>query len=315
MPLFKRSDGTLVPNLSNVRRMIPYLMRGRNESIIYHDETYDLTLTKAWLHAYNRSHAQPATLFHLFLWAMGRVLNQRAGLNRFVSGGRIYERKGVHLSFAAKKKFRDEAPLVTVKVPFPPDEPFDECVRRIIASIDDGRSDEQRTVDKELKLAMALPGWLLRLVMALLRGLDRLNLQPGAMIANDPMYASVFVANLGSVGLDRTYHHLYEYGNISIFASLGTQRKALCVGPDDQPAVRDGIEVRWALDERINDGFYCATSLRHVQRIVENPEKYIGSPTKVVATDGIGEPATAQHRITVTPASSADSNGATRETP
>ena len=102
MPLFRRSDGTLVPNLSNVRRMIPYLMRGRNESIIYHDETYDLTLTKAWLHAYNRAHAQPATLFHLFLWAMGRVLNQRTGLNRFVSGGRIYERKGVYLSFARR---------------------------------------------------------------------------------------------------------------------------------------------------------------------------------------------------------------------
>jgi hypothetical protein len=66
----------------------------------------------------------------------------------------------------------------------------------------------------------------------------------------------------------------------------------LCVGADDQPAVRDGIEVRWALDERINDGFYCATSLRHVQRIVENPEKYIGRPTTSFVPEGVAE-----HRI------------------
>ena len=99
------------------------------------------------------------------------------------------------------------------------------------------------------------------------------------MIKTDPMYASCFVANLGSIGLDRTYHHLYEYGTISLFAALGTPKKVFVPGRNDEPVVKELIEVRWAFDERINDGFYCATAMRVAQRIVEDPERYIGDPT------------------------------------
>jgi hypothetical protein len=133
-------------------------------------------------------------------------------------------------------------------------------------------------VDKELKLALALPGFLLRGVMSLLRFLDRINLLPGFMIDTDPMYASMFVANLGSIGLDQTYHHLYEYGTISLFAALGTPKKIVVVGKNDQPVVKETVEIRWTFDERINDGFYCAASMRAAQRIVEDPERYIGDP-------------------------------------
>ena len=31
----------------------------------------------------------------------------------------------------------------------------------------------------------------------------------------------MFFANLASIGMDACYHHLYEYGNIGIFAVIG----------------------------------------------------------------------------------------------
>jgi hypothetical protein len=168
-------------------------------------------------------------------------------------------------------------------------------VASIVDSIDNARGDGISMVDKELKLALALPGVMLRAVMAILRLLDRVNLLPGAMIKTDPMYASCFVANLGSIGLDRTYHHLYEYGTISLFAALGTPKKVFVPGPDDKPVVKELIEVRWAFDERINDGFYCATGMRVAQRIVEDPERYIGDPAagadRAAAAAGAGEAA------------------------
>jgi pyruvate/2-oxoglutarate dehydrogenase complex dihydrolipoamide acyltransferase (E2) component len=43
---------------------------------------------------------------------------------------------------------------------------------------------------------------------------------------------------------------------------------------DGKPEVRDGLTVSWTFDERINDGFYCASSLQIAQRIVEDPDKY-----------------------------------------
>jgi hypothetical protein len=179
------------------------------------------------------------------------------------------------ISFAAKKELADESPLVTVKLEFVKGEPFAACVKRIVSSIVDGRTGPAKSVDKELALALMLPGPLLRQVMALVRGLDRVNLMPGWMIAGDPLYTSVFVANLGSVGLDRTSHHLYEYGTAAMFAALGTPRKELCPDRAGAPVLRDILEVRWSLDERVNDGLYCARGLALMKKIFENPEDFV----------------------------------------
>jgi hypothetical protein len=279
MPLFKRSDADLVTGESPVRSMIPYLMLGRNESAVYHDQNYDITKIRPWLKTYNQHHKQAATLFHLFLYGYARGYHERPNLNRFVSGSRIYQRKKVELSFAAKKRMTDDSPLVTVKVHFRPEDSFTVAVRRIVDAIDNARGEGISMVDKELKLAMSLPGPLLSMVMSFLRWLDKINLMPQAMIDSDPLFASGFCANLGSVGLDNTYHHLYEYGTISLFAVLGTPKKALVVGRDGKPVVKDTIQVRWAFDERINDGMNCALAMRVPQKMIEDPEKYLGSPT------------------------------------
>ncbi|HEX8950953.1 MAG TPA: 2-oxo acid dehydrogenase subunit E2, partial [Polyangia bacterium] len=283
MPLFSRPDGKLVPGLSPVRYIMPFLMRGRNESAVLHETRYDLSRTHAWLRRWNETHARKATLFHLILFAVARALHERPGLNRFVSGGRIYQRNGVFLSFAAKAAFVDDAPIVTIKLEFPKDDTFEACVERVARAVEGARppaagegaiaakKKAASAVDKELALAMALPAFMLRAAMALLRWLDRVNLMPAAMIASDPMYASVFLANLGSLGIDDTFHHLYEYGTVSVFGAVGRAEKAVLVGDSGAPEVRDAVKVCWSFDERINDGFYCASSLRLVQEVVEDP--------------------------------------------
>lgn len=285
MPLFRRPDGDLVKTETPVRSILPYVMRGRNESSIYHEDTYDITKTRTWLRDFNRARpeALPAGLFHLFIWGCARGLHQRPELNRFVSGARLYRRKGVFISFAAKKAFKDDAPLVTIKLPFEADEPFAVSVDRINAAILEGRGHRSSMVDKELALAMALPGWLLSGLMRLLRWLDGVNLKPRFMIESDPLYSSLFAANLGSVGLDRTYHHLYEEGTASLFAVLGTPRREAGVDRRRQPIQRDVLETRWTLDERVADGFYCAVSLKLFRRIMEDPEAYIGLPEAAAA--------------------------------
>jgi hypothetical protein len=280
MPLFSRADGTLVPGLSPVRYIMPFLMRGRNESAVLHEARYDLSKTHAWLARWSETHGRKATLFHLVLWAVARTLHERPGLNRFVSGGRLYQRRGVFLSFAAKAAFSDDAPIVTIKVEFPADDTFAACVERVSTAITGSRAPaggkKRSAVDTELALAMKLPTFLLRGVMALLRWLDRVNLMPGGMIAGDPMYASAFLANLGSLGIDDTFHHLYEYGTVSLFGAVGRAEKAVFVGESGAVDVRDALKMCWSFDERINDGFYCASSLKGVQRIVEDPAATLG---------------------------------------
>jgi hypothetical protein len=281
MPLFRRSDGDLVTEESPLRGIMPYVMRGRNECLILHEATYEIAKTRAFLRAFNHEHAreQPATMFQLFLWLAAQGLHERLGLNRFVSGGRLYQRKGIQLSFAAKKDFRDDAPIVSVKLDFWKGEPFADCCKRIASAIVDGRSGPGRSIDKEVELLMKLPGPLLTLVVGLGRWLDRFNLMPRQMIENDPLYTSLFVGNLGSVGLDRTYHHLYEQGTCAMFAVMGTPKKAVVVGRNGQPEVKDVLDVRWSLDERVNDGYYCAKSLALFKKMFEDPEPYVRAVT------------------------------------
>lgn len=280
MPLFKRPDGNLVEGQSPVRTIMPYLMRGRNESFILHDMVLDVSRTLAWLKAFNASRAEEerATLFQLYLWACARALHARPGLNRFVSGGRIYQRNDVSISFAAKKAMRDDAPIVTIKRVFPKDETFAACIGGIRSFVREGRSGKTRAVDTEVNIATKLPGFVLKAGVHALRALDDINLVPGAMLANDPMYASLFAANLGSVGIDDVAHHLYEYGTCSVFGVVGRVKKTVFVGENDQPVVRDGLKIRWTFDERINDGLYCAASLGIAREVLEDPASVIGEP-------------------------------------
>ena len=85
-----------------------------------------------------------------------RGFHARPGMNRFSSGGRLYQRRGYFLSFAAKKRFDDKAALVTVKVEYPENEPFIESIRKVKNAIGEGRGDALTTVDKERQLQDAL---------------------------------------------------------------------------------------------------------------------------------------------------------------
>jgi hypothetical protein len=270
VPLFRRFDGQVVKDLSPVRKMIPYLMKGRNEAVVYYEQDLDLTKTLPFVAEWNGKHEQKLTLFHVVLAALGKTLFERPGLNRFVSGGRIYQRKGVQISFAAKKKFDDAAPLATIKLEMKPGEPLAQLVDRIYQSVGEGRSDKERAVDKEVRWILYLPHFLVSLLVTFFMWLDKWNLAPAAMLKNDPMYASLFCANLGSVGIDKATHHLYEYGNCSLFAALGVIRKDVVV-VDGRPEVHDMVRIRYSFDERINDGFYCASSLGIVKASVEDP--------------------------------------------
>ncbi|HNF96831.1 MAG TPA: 2-oxo acid dehydrogenase subunit E2 [Pseudomonadota bacterium] len=110
--LFRRPDGILVDKLSPMRRMMPYILRTRNESCVYFEQKLDLSETLPYLAKLNaqlgRSKTDEINFFHLLLAATARVFSERPELNRFVSGGKIYQRRHIELSFAIKKERSDK---------------------------------------------------------------------------------------------------------------------------------------------------------------------------------------------------------------
>jgi len=271
----RRRDGTLA-KVAPYRRIMPFLMRGRNEAIVFFEQQLDMTRAGPWLARWNQRTGLHATVFHLVLHAVATVLHQRPHLNRFVAGRRIYDRRGVFLSFAAKKAMADDAPLATVKREFAATEAFAEMVAALTTDIRTARSDQLSKIDKELGVFLKLPGPILAFAVATLRWLDRHGLAPRVLIADDPMYTSAFIANLGSLKIDAAFHHLYEYGNCPLFVTVGRLAPAPMIGEDGAVAVRPSLVLRYSYDERVEDGFYCATAIGLVRGWLEDPAAWLG---------------------------------------
>jgi len=268
-----RFDATPVPNVHPVRRIMPFIMPTKNGAFVLFEHDIPTTPLVAFLAGVNRQRPadRPITMFHCVLRAIGIALTEFPRLNRYVSGSRLYERRSVWLAFSAKQRLERDAPLFTAKVELKPDEPLGAFVDRVLGVLGEGRSGKESAADREIKGFLKLPGPILRAAVRLQRMLDGWNLYPSKLLVDDPLYASAFVANLGSVGLDAAFHHLYEYGTIPIFATMGRVHRAPCVFENGSVGSREVFRMRYTYDERVEDGFYAARALERLAACLGDP--------------------------------------------
>lgn len=265
--LGRRPDATPVRDAPAVRRFMPFLSPTRGESLVWFSHELRVDRALAFVEERNRRRPPdaPMTLFHVLLGAIARVLHERPRLNRFVAGGRLWQREGIWITLSAKKRFDDDSPVTTVKRRVDPRASLDELADHLLGGIRAGKSDRPSASDREVEWLLRLPPPLLRLALRAVHGVDALGLLPRGMIDADPMYTSVFVANLGSVGLDAGYHHLWEHGTCGLFCVVGRVR---------EEAAGRVVTLKWTFDERMEDGLYCARGLERLRELVENPEKF-----------------------------------------
>ncbi len=264
MPLFKRFDGDLVRDVPPTRAIMPYIMPQRAQAQVLFEQELDVTRLLEDLARRNAGDGKKVTLFQAYVHAAVRTLAERPRLNRFTAGPHLYQRKKIEIGFSAKKAMTDDAPMVVVKRAFSPTGTFEEHLDELRGGLREGKSSELSSSDKEMRLFLKFPSPAVYGFVKLAGWLDAHNLLPKAVIGHDPLYASMFVANLGSVGLEAVYHHHYEWGNCPIFAALGRVRQG-----SERGAPKKVVTVRYNFDERIEDGLYCARALDHLRGIIE----------------------------------------------
>jgi hypothetical protein len=271
MPLFGRPDGVRAERVPLVRRFMPFLMRRRNESAVWFEQDVAADPALAFAESFSLAHGVRLSFFHLVLRAIARVLDEHPRLNRYVVGRRLYQRTDIAISFSGKEALETDAPLYVRKLIFDPREPLEALVRRLGDSVRGGRAGEKTQSDQEMSLLSRLPRPMIDGVVAAGRLLDYFNLLPARMIAEDPLYASAFVANLGSVGIAGAYHHLYEYGTIPIFVVVGAYRRVAVVEEDGRIVAQRVATLKYTYDERVEDGFYCARAVSRMKELIEHP--------------------------------------------
>lgn len=270
-----RADGTPVATLHPLRRIMPFVMPTRNGAFVLFEQDIPTAPLLPVLDRLNA--ARPAerrvTLFHLVLQGIGVALTEFPRLNRFVAGSRLYDRRGIWLAFSAKQRMERDAPIFTAKIEFRAGEPLPAMVDRLLAILGEGRSGHETAADREIKGFLRLPGPLLRLAVRAQRVLDGWNLLPAALMKDDPLYASAFVANLGSVGLEAAYHHLYDYGTTPIFVTMGRTHRTPLVREDGTVTSHEVFTLRYTYDERVEDGFYAARALERLAACLASPSE------------------------------------------
>ena len=269
---WRRPDGELVRDLPPTKGIVPYLMRGRNESAVYFEQQVAVRHADAYIREFNVAHpAAQITIQHMLMWCIAQILEQFPTMNRFVVGGRLYQRKDIWFTYSAKQSLKGKSPLIVIKRRFDPAEPFVDMVRDMQEQLHADRySGRIGPSDQEAALILKFPGIVRRIILAVGRWGDAFGLLPGSMIEHDPLYGSVFFANLASIGMDACYHHLYEYGSIGIFGVIG--RPVPEPGsPTSGPDRRRTMTLRWTFDERCEDGLVAGYALKRCKQMLEDP--------------------------------------------
>jgi cell division protein ZapA (FtsZ GTPase activity inhibitor) len=260
MVLRFRPDADVVDDAPLVRRIQPFIMPTRGESVVFFDQELDAGLVDAQV-ASLRAQGVHASVLHVVVAAAVKALAERPRLNRFVAGGRLWQRRGTWVSFTAKTEKSDQGAVLAMKRRIDPDADIVAIARAVNDGVGEARSGKPTATEKELRVLLALPVVLLGLRVRFVGVLDRFGLLPRFFIDGDPLFASLFVTNLGALGMDAPHHHLFEYGNIPLFCMIGQKRHAFFVDDAGVVRAREVYPLRWTFDERVEDGMYCLRAL------------------------------------------------------
>ena len=144
---------------------------------------------------------------------------------------------------------------------------FDEEVERI-----KGASDAS-DFDKTAKALSLIPGVLFKFAVWVLKTMDYFGLLPKFLLEVSPFHGSIFFTSMGSLGIPPIVHHLYDFGNLPVFVAFGCKYRKNEVQPDGTIVQRKYVDYTVNTDERICDGFYFATTLKHMKKLLSHPER------------------------------------------
>ncbi|MBU0927130.1 MAG: 2-oxo acid dehydrogenase subunit E2 [Spirochaetes bacterium] len=276
-----RPDATLIRDLPDFTRFMPFLMPNKGGSIINYEQDLDVTETLELIRDVNRElikEREILTLFGVVINAAVRALAMRPKLNRFISGYRFWQRNQILINFVAKKELTDDGQEVNVKIEFSPYETLATTARKVRGAVKRAVSEEGADNESVVTAIMRLPDFLVRLLVRGMDWLDQHNLMPRALTDSDPMWCSVFMTNVGSFGLDAPYHHLFERGNCPVFVAMGRVRDERSLDDSGRVIVRKMVRLRYTFDDRIADGVYMGRALDLMQRFVERAGELIEPP-------------------------------------
>ena len=215
-----RSDGRKLKTVPPFFRVIPCVMFERNDAQVYFKQDIKL---KELDEFFDRKAKEGIKLsyMNIIYAAIVRIIAERPYLNRFAMNGSLYARNQIFFSLAIKKSFADEGQETTIKLPFTGTENIFEIKEKLDKEIEQNKDySTSNNTDALAKTFSIVPNGFIRAAFKFIKFLDKHGAVPKAIISASPFHTSVFLTNVGSLGIDSIYHHLYNFGTTSLFFEM-----------------------------------------------------------------------------------------------
>jgi hypothetical protein len=284
-----RYDGWRVRNVDAVFSVIPYFLRTRMDAQNFFEEKIDIDHIEAFIKEHKED-IPDLSLMHVVMAALVRLISQRPHLNRYVIWNKIFARNHVNFSIAVKRTLSDQGEETLIKPYFMPSDTLQDIVRKTRMEQENNQKvGQQNSSDMISKILGLLPEFLLRFVVFMLLHLDKVGMMPKFINKASPWHSSIFLTNIGSIGVESIYHHLYEFGTCSMFCAMGKKSRRHTITSNGDIISHKSIQLKFVLDERICDGFYYASSMRLLNKIFSNPGLLLLPPETVNIDEGVGK--------------------------
>ena len=281
-----RPDGKRVSKLDPIVQITPYLMPMRCDAQVFLEHKADYEKMNRYI-AEKSHEGQKVTFMQILVAAYVRAVSRNPEVNRFIFNKQYYSRNNCSVSYTILKNPQDtNSNEDTVRILFDLTDTIFDVRDRMNDAVEKARNAEvDGSVIKLAKTLLAIPG-LATLVVGIVKLLDRYGIAPAALIRELPLYSGLYVTNNGSIGLHHPLHHIYNFGNVSLFFGMGSILKEAVV-EGGKARMRRVLPVGITADERVCSGAHYAAFFFDVIHYMDHPEELETPPEEVRFDPGV----------------------------
>lgn len=278
-----RKEGRRIRGGIPMDAAIPFIMPTRAGASNLFQATIDVGKCEELIRQKRLSDMKGLGMIHIFMAAYTRVVSQLPGINRFIRGQRIFARNNIEICMAIKKELKLNAPETVVKLDLTPQDTLCTIYKQLTDELEKNKEmGDNNNMDSFVRILMFIPGIFLKLTIWFIKLLDYFGWLPRWLTKLSPFHGSMFITNMGSLGMPPIYHHLYNFGNLPVFIGMGSKRTEYVLNKDGVAEKRRVIDFTITCDERICDGHYYASAFKQLKKILENPEQLLLPPQTVI---------------------------------
>ena len=282
----RRPDGKRLKKQDPIMQITPYLMPMRCDAQVFLEHKADYEKLSRYI-VKKSQEGEKITFMQILVAAYVRAISNNPEANRFIFNKQYYARNNCSVSYTVLKNPQDtDSNETTVRILFDLTDTLFDVRDRMNDAVEKSRATEDGDfVIRLARAVLAVPG-LATLIVAVVKLLDRYGIAPKVLIRELPFYSGMFITNNGSIGLHHPFHHIYNFGDVSLFIGMGSILKEATV-EDGKARMKRWLPLGMTADERVCSGAHYAAFFFDVLRLLEHPEELENPPEKVRFEQGV----------------------------